>query len=108
MPLTTAFSRSASSRMTFGDLPPSSSATFFTVAAATSDTRRPARVEPVNETTPTPAGPAGAGARPRPPARSAPPPPRAGRAGERAHVDARVPGDRLADDGPVAGDDVQH
>ena len=36
--------------MTFGDLPPSSSATFLTVAAATSLTRRPARVDPVNET----------------------------------------------------------
>ncbi len=48
-PSATAFSRSASSRITFGDLPPSSSATFLTVAAATSDTRRPARVEPVKE-----------------------------------------------------------
>ena len=35
--------------MTFGDLPPSSSATRFTVSAATAATRLPARVEPVNE-----------------------------------------------------------
>jgi hypothetical protein len=49
-PSGTAFSRSASSRITFGDLPPSSIATGFTVAAASSLTRRPARVEPVKET----------------------------------------------------------
>ena len=36
--------------MTNGDLPPSSSATFFTEAAASSATRFPARVEPVNDT----------------------------------------------------------
>ena len=33
-----------------GDLPPNSSATRFTVAEATSLTRLPARVDPVNET----------------------------------------------------------
>ena len=33
-----------------GDLPPSSSATVLTVCAATSLTRRPAPVEPVNDT----------------------------------------------------------
>ncbi len=54
MPLTTAFSRSASSRMMFGDLPPNSTATFLTVAAASSLTRLPARVDPVNETMSTP------------------------------------------------------
>ena len=48
-PSVTACSRSASSRITSGDLPPSSSATGLTPAAASSDTRRPARVEPVNE-----------------------------------------------------------
>ena len=53
-PSTTARWRSASSRMTFGDLPPSSSATGFTVADASSLTRLPARVEPVNETMSTP------------------------------------------------------
>ena len=36
--------------MTNGDLPPSSSATFFTECAASSATRLPARVEPVNDT----------------------------------------------------------
>src|SRR5512139_2088665 len=46
----TAFSKSASSRITLADLPPSSSDTFFTVFAASSATRRPAAVEPVNET----------------------------------------------------------
>ena len=46
--------KSASSRITFGDLPPSSIATGFTVAAASSETRRPARVEPVKETMSTP------------------------------------------------------
>ena len=49
-PSGTARCRSASSRITFGDLPPSSSATRLTVCAASSLTRRPARVEPVNET----------------------------------------------------------
>ena len=49
-PSVTACSRSASSRMTFGDLPPSSSATGFGAWAASSETRRPARVEPVNDT----------------------------------------------------------
>ena len=49
-PTLTALARSASSRITLADLPPSSSATFFTVPAATSCTRRPARAEPVNET----------------------------------------------------------
>ena len=49
-PSVTASSRSASSRITFGDLPPSSSATGFGACAASSDTRRPARVEPVKET----------------------------------------------------------
>ena len=46
----TAFARSASSRMMAADLPPSSSATRLTVAAATWETRRPAPVEPVKET----------------------------------------------------------
>ena len=36
--------------MTLADLPPSSSATFLTVPAATSATRLPARVEPVKDT----------------------------------------------------------
>ena len=49
-PSVTASSRSASSRITFGDLPPSSSDTGFGACAASSDTRRPARVEPVKET----------------------------------------------------------
>ena len=40
---------SASSSTTAGDLPPSSSATRFTVPEATSLTRLPARVDPVNE-----------------------------------------------------------
>ena len=43
-------SRSASSRITLADLPPSSSATRLTVSAATWVTRLPARVEPVNDT----------------------------------------------------------
>ncbi|MCY1186531.1 hypothetical protein D9M73_274120 [compost metagenome] len=46
----TADGRSASSRITEADLPPSSSATRLTVCAASSDTRLPARVEPVNDT----------------------------------------------------------
>ena len=49
-PSVTACSRSASSRITFGDFPPSSSATGFGACAASSDTRLPARVEPVNDT----------------------------------------------------------
>ena len=49
-PSATAFVKSASSRMTFGLLPPSSRATFFTVCDATSATRLPARVEPVKLT----------------------------------------------------------
>ena len=36
--------------MTFADFPPSSSATFFTVLAATSAMREPAPVEPVKLT----------------------------------------------------------
>src|SRR3954452_8519305 len=36
--------------MTLADLPPSSSATFLTVWAPSSATRRPARVDPVNDT----------------------------------------------------------
>src|SRR4051795_7257789 len=38
-----------SGRITYGDLPPSSSATRLTLEDATSLTRLPARVEPVNE-----------------------------------------------------------
>ena len=41
---------SKSSRITLADLPPNSSAIFFTVSAPTCETRLPARVEPVNET----------------------------------------------------------
>ena len=64
----TASARSASSSTTLGDLPLSSSVTRLTVSAARAATRRPARVEPVKETTstsgwPTSASPA---ARPRP------------------------------------------
>ena len=43
-------SKSASSRMMFADLPPSSCATRFTVGAALRATSMPARVEPVNDT----------------------------------------------------------
>ena len=57
-PSWTACSKSASSRITFGDLPPSSSATGLTVAAASSETRLPALVEPVKETMSTPGWPA--------------------------------------------------
>ncbi len=57
-PSGTARAKSASSRRTFGDLPPSSIATGLTVAAASSETRRPARVEPVKETKSTPGWPA--------------------------------------------------
>ena len=53
-PSGTAWARSASSRITFGDLPPSSIATGLTVAEASSLTRLPARVEPVKETMSTP------------------------------------------------------
>ena len=49
MPPVTAVSRSASSRMTLADLPPSSRATRFTVPAAIAAIRLPARVDPVNE-----------------------------------------------------------
>lgn len=48
-PPVTAFVKSASSRMIFGDLPPSSWLTRFTVLAARFATSIPARVEPVNE-----------------------------------------------------------
>ncbi|SLB04160.1 Uncharacterised protein [Mycobacteroides abscessus subsp. abscessus] len=57
-PSVTAFSRSASSRMTFADLPPSSSETFLMVSAATMATRLPARVDPVKETMSTSGWPA--------------------------------------------------
>ncbi len=43
-------SRSASSRITQADLPPSSSSTFLTVAAAAAITARPVTVEPVKAT----------------------------------------------------------
>ena len=49
-PSATALARSASGRMTLALLPPSSSATFFTVWLATSATRLPARVLPVKLT----------------------------------------------------------
>ena len=49
-PPATARSRSASSRMRFGDLPPSSWHTRLTVGAAARATSIPARVEPVKET----------------------------------------------------------
>src|SRR6476661_8711741 len=48
-PPATALARSAPSRMMFGDLPPSSWLTRFTVGAARLATSTPARVEPVNE-----------------------------------------------------------
>src|ERR1700740_1034917 len=48
-PPATALVRSAPSRMTFGDLPPSSWLTRLTVGAARLATSMPARVEPVNE-----------------------------------------------------------
>ena len=48
-PPETALVKSASSRMTFGDLPPSSWLTRLTVLAARLATSMPARVEPVNE-----------------------------------------------------------
>src|ERR1700687_5274575 len=48
-PPVTALVRSAPSRMTFGDLPPSSWLTRLTVLAARLATSMPARVEPVNE-----------------------------------------------------------
>ena len=46
----TADARSASSRITEADLPPNSSATRLTDCDASSATRLPARVEPVNDT----------------------------------------------------------
>jgi hypothetical protein len=49
-PSVTASSRSASSRITLGDFPPSSSDTGLTAWAASSETRRPARVDPVKLT----------------------------------------------------------
>ena len=48
-PPVTAFTKSAPSRITFGDLPPSSWLTRLTVLAARLATSMPARVEPVNE-----------------------------------------------------------
>src|SRR5690606_14530367 len=49
-PSLTALGRSASSRTTLADLPPSSSATRLTVCAAAAAAALPARVEPVNDT----------------------------------------------------------
>ena len=49
VPPATAFSKSASSRLMFADLPPSSCVTRLTVGAARVATSMPARVEPVNE-----------------------------------------------------------
>ena len=57
-PARTAASKSASRRMMFGDLPPSSCATRFTVSAAVLATMIPARVEPVKDTMSTPGWPA--------------------------------------------------
>ena len=65
-PASTARLRSASSRMMFGDLPPSSCATRLTVSAAALATCVPARVEPVNETMSMPGCDAIAGADRRP------------------------------------------
>ena len=48
-PAATARAKSASGRMTLGDLPPSSCATRLTVGAAACATSTPARVEPVIE-----------------------------------------------------------
>src|ERR1700744_4329201 len=48
-PCEAAFFRSASSSTMFGDLPPNSCATRFTVSAAALATAIPARVEPVND-----------------------------------------------------------
>ncbi len=73
MPRGITASKSASSRMMFADLPPSSSATRLTVPAAAAATCLPA----------------------------------AGGTGEADHVDARVLGDRRADDGARAGDQVE-
>ena len=50
-PIRTALSTSQSSKTRFGDLPPSSSETVFTVSAAALLIKIPARVEPVNDTT---------------------------------------------------------
>ena len=49
VPRVTASAKSASGRMMFADLPPSSCATRFTVSAATFATMIPALVEPVND-----------------------------------------------------------
>ncbi len=49
-PCLTALSRSASSRIMWADLPPSSCVTRFTVGAAATATAMPARVDPVKET----------------------------------------------------------
>src|SRR5208337_4067222 len=49
-PARTAAGKSASGKMMFGDLPPSSCATRLTVSAAALATLTPARVEPVNDT----------------------------------------------------------
>jgi hypothetical protein len=49
MPLVTAVWKSTSGSRMLADLPPSSWATRFTVAAAACATRIPARVEPVND-----------------------------------------------------------
>jgi hypothetical protein len=57
-PCFTARFRSASSRITFADLPPSSSETRLTFPAAAFETSFPARVDPVNETMSTPSWPA--------------------------------------------------
>jgi hypothetical protein len=48
--LSTAASKRASAKITFGFLPPSSSATFLTVAAAAAATRLPVTSPPVNDT----------------------------------------------------------
>src|SRR3954453_15742001 len=53
-PSVTASCNGASSRITLADLPPSSQVTGLTVCDASSLTRLPARVEPVNETASTP------------------------------------------------------
>jgi hypothetical protein len=53
-PFFTAAARSASSRITLADLPPSSKATRLTVFAAAVVTSLPARVEPVKDTMSTP------------------------------------------------------
>src|SRR4029453_4288273 len=87
-----AVAKSASSRITLADLPPSSCATRFTVGAAAIPTCPPARREPVIG-----AGGVGGGGGAR-----APPPGGAGGAGERPHVDLRMRRDRGADVRAVA------